>query len=526
MAADRPLGDPDEPTASRFTGLLSADASPLGPAAGEDRSFASDLNLGQVLTAMVQDRSDPEQLESAFYHQLHDVDAVLYRQEVFGDLDDLTLSASLERFVGRAAEVRAHLRQLEKMTLPQQREGWHLDAAAIYCDSVRELAKDLAASELTSRALVAFRDYLDAYLHAPGFAGLSADTAACREALAQIRYCVRIRNGHVTVSRYEGQPDYSEQVLQTFARFQQDATADYRVSYRTRPGINHVTAQILQLVARLFPEEFGALHAYFRRHRHFFDETIGRFQQDVQFFLAYLGCIRPLAQNGLSFCLPRIADGSTEICAEDTFDLALAAKLAGEGRDVVPNSFTLTGPERVFVVTGPNQGGKTTFARTFGQLHHLASLGCPVPGSAARLRLFDRILTHFEREEDSASGSGRLEDDIVRVRELLGLATAESIIVLNEVFTSTTLRDARFLGSKLLTKVIEIGALCVDVTFVDELAAMGPSVVSMMSTVVPKDPAQRTYKVVRRPADGVAHAIALAERHGVTYERLRERLSR
>ncbi len=120
---------------------------------------------------------------------------------------------------------------------------------------------------------------------------------------------------------------------------------------------------------------------------------------------------------------------------------------------------------------------------------------------------------------------GQLEDDIVRVGEVLQAATTDSILAMNESFASTTLRDAIFLGKKVLQKVLAMDLLCVYVTFIEELAAFDPAVVSMVSTVVPEHPVERTFKVVRAPADGLAYAIAVAEKYNLTYERLRRKIA-
>jgi DNA mismatch repair protein MutS len=510
-----------------FAGLLSGNAADPSPDVGRaDPALLSDLNFDQVVDAVAGDREERELISQLLSRPAGELDAVSYRHEVFRDLEDPALFQAATGFTGQLSRARTHLGQLSKMYSAQQREGWFLDAATIYCDAVRALADALAERPVASRGLVAFRDYLTSYAGSAEFTRLAGEAAERRNDLAKITYQIRIKGPRVEVSRYNGEPDYSAEIEKTFERFQQGAAKDYLVRYRTWPGMNHVGAQIVDLVARLFPGEFAALAGFCQQHRQFMDAVICQADRELQFYLSYLDYIKPMKSAGLSFCYPELTSQSKEIFAGDTFDLALAAKLTAGGKPVVTNEFRLAGPERVIVVSGPNQGGKTTFARMFGQLHHMARTGCPVPGDAARLYVYDQIFTHFEREEDIADLTGKLEQDLLRIQKALQAATPDSIVIMNEIFTSTTVSDAYFLGQKVLAKVIDLDLLCVYVTFIDELASLGPSVVSMASTIVPGSPAERTYKVVRKPADGLAYALATADKHRVTYEQLKGRLAR
>jgi DNA mismatch repair protein MutS len=450
----------------------------------------------------------------------------VYRHEVFRDLEAPALIESIRSFARRMQMVRGHLDHASKVRYGHEQGRWLLDAATVYCQAVPALIRELDEATLRSTGMVALRGHLSAYVASDDFGRLAADTTRVRAELAAVRYRLRLQGGKVTVYRHEDEPDYGAEVLATFEKFKQAAATEYRWTVDQWPDMNHVEAAIVDRVALLEPAPFASLDEYRGRYREFIDPTVARFDREVQFYLAYLEHIEPLRRAGLSFCYPVVSDRPGEVHGRGVFDLALAPGLVQERTRVVVNGFELDPPERILVVSGPNQGGKTTFARTVGQVHHLARIGVLVPGTAARVPLVDGIFTHFERQEEVEDLTSKLEDDLLRIHRILETATADSLLILNESFSSTTVEDQLSIGRRVVRRILDRGPLCVMVTFLDELASLDPRTVSMVSTVDPDEPARRTFEIVRRPADGLAYAMAIAEKHRLTYPSVKARIAR
>jgi DNA mismatch repair protein MutS len=485
--------------------------------------YFGDLNLDQIIDAVTAGKKEYN-LKPFYYAPLRDPETINYRHEVMRDMEDTTLMGSIKGFAEKMIIVRRYLKLVEKLDFNYHKKGWFLEAALEYCDAITEMERNLSMAELKSRGFLAFRQYVTIYTRSPEFRSLLAEAQKVKNGLASVKYCVVIHTGKFSVRRYEGETDYSVEVEKTFEKFKQGTVTDYRVKLNEGTGMNHIEAQILEFVTRLYPDQFAALDQFCKQHIDFIDKTIRVFDREVQFYIAYLEFIAGIKHKGLKFCYPQVSATSREVYDYDAFDLALARMLLYDKQPVISNDFFLKEPERIIVVSGPNQGGKTTFARMFGQLHYLASLGCPVPGREAQLYLFDQIYTHFEREEDIRNLRGKLQDDLVRIHNILDQATSESILVLNEIFASTTLKDAVFLSKEIMARVMELDLLCVWVTFIDELSSLSEKTISMVSTVVPENPSLRTFKIVRQPADGLAYAHSIAKKHRLTYEQIKERI--
>ncbi len=492
-----------------------ADTEPL-----TDQALA-DLGLDRLFAPAIE---DAPWLDDLYRRPCADPVTIRYRQEIAAGLADPEVAGPFERLVADVRRLQLRLQATSRVPHAVARHSWFLAAAERYLEVVATFHTAIRHVELRAAGLVTARDRIATLVVGAHHRALTEETAAVRSALDRIDFTVRMQGGRVTVDRLRDEPDLAAQVTATFGRFRTRTPTPVEPT-ATEAGGDQITARILELVAAQHPTAFARLATLHDHGQPLIDPVVADLVAELPFYLGVMSVFRRLDAAGLPVAYPELVAHDAACGAQDSYDLAVGLRRLSDGEEVVANGWRLDPPERILVVTGANQGGKTTFARAFAQLHHLAAIGLPVPARAATVGLHDRLRTHFERQERMTSLRGKLQDELLRLHELLAAATDASVVVLNETFSSTTLEDARTLGRTFLDRLTALGARVVYVTFVEELATTGGSVVSMVAGVAEDDPPRRTFRIERRPPDGLAHAMALAERYGLSEDALRRRFA-
>lgn len=481
-----------------------------------------DINADQIISSITGGYEEYK-LDEFFLMPLSNVADAEYRHDVMRDLEKPEITQGFIMFSEKMKQSRRTFSRITSVDYDKQNERSFLESARLYCEAVDDLSRLFIYNEVQSSGLSDFIRFLLTYWKSQDFKNLSAQVGTLLEDLKLVHYTLLIDGSHVTVQKFCDEANFSEEIRRFFEKFRQQDKKKF--TYKTNIGdMNHIDERIFSCVSKLYPEIFKKLQVFYRDNQGFYHNGILQFEQEIQFYLAYRKYMNRFLDSELSFCFPTLSTNDKQVFCEDSFDMALASKLFSEGKKVVTNGFSLSGKERIIIVTGPNQGGKTTFARMYGQLHYFASLGLPVAGKIAKLFLPDRIYTHFENKEKQVTLNGKLQDDIIRIHDILNRATSNSIIVINELFSSTTLEDAVNVAEKIIDTITQRDILCIYITFLEELSTYNENTISMVSTVSRYDRQTRTYKILRLPADGKAYALSVAQKYRLTYDDIRERV--
>lgn len=275
----------------------------------------------------------------------------------------------------------------------------------------------------------------------------------------------------------------------------------------------------------------------------------GRFlvalRPDILFYVHALRLVTKLTQAGMAWCWPEILPAAARVCwVRNAYNVQLA--IQGLGRSsaaplpqrVVANDIDLGENGRIAILTGPNQGGKTTYMQSIGLVQVFAQLGLPVPGASGRISPVDAIYTHYPIEEKLALGTGRFGDEAQRIRAIFEQVTAHSLLLFNESLATTNMGESVFLARDMVRALRQIGVRAIFTTHLHELAAAverinadtpGDSVVVSLvaSAQVEADgvDGRYTYRIQPGPPLGRSYAENIAAQFGISYGQLQTLLA-
>ena len=249
---------------------------------------------------------------------------------------------------------------------------------------------------------------------------------------------------------------------------------------------------------------------------------------DIEFVSRASELMKTLSNHpGCEICMPKLSPKENkDFCAEGLYNPRVA--LAIEEK-IITNSFRFDDDARIYVLTGPNRGGKSVITVAVGASQALCQLGLPVPATSALISPVDGIYTHFPEGADDTIDKGRLGEECARLKEIFECVTSDSMILLDESLSSTGAYEASYIASEILTGFAALRTRGIFSTHLHELAARVPEInersrdnggISIDTLVAGMEEGERSFKIHRAKPDGKSYARDIADKYGLSFENI------
>ncbi len=476
--------------------------------------FFTDLNLDQLMK-LIQDQSSFYEIKNMFYRFPKDGVCEDYRRQIYEDVKTQPVYDCLEQFTAVMRQAWKSNGNQSSVETQLQKNAWYAAGVYSYCRAVTDLQQALAGLDVRSEGLQKFSAYLNSYVNQQDFLRQKEEAFRIRQAMDDLHLILVIENNKITVTSGTLEGAY-ETYLGEPSRYNSPFIASMRMS--------DLEEELFGIFQKKHPELFDQIRKFARDFPSYGDETIYRFEKEIQYYLAFCRFQRKMEDQGFAFCVPERDEGK-DMEAKGLYDLALACSNYLRDKAVVSNDFVYGPGETFFVVNGPNQGGKTTFARSLGQLVFFTKMGLDVPACRANVHRFSTLLTHFSVEESMESGRGKLMEELDRLAPMMEKKARGAFVIINELFTTAAHYDGCVMGARVLEHFTGNGCRGIYVTHLKELGDVVEGVVTMTAMLDGTDAHRRTYKILRNKAEDVGYAEDIVEKYQLTYDRLHERLT-
>ncbi len=527
-----------------------------------------DLGLDYICAQITEKKSEQTLFLSILSKMTENPAVTQYRSDVFSDIyqnkamrDEMLCILDKINFlrdygsVGRTYEESAGIWDLLH----------RLDELKDYIQCVEAIFRSLSNASVHSEGLLCLQEYIDDLYHDNGFSELRKDIEALRATTSDLRSVtlginlnerfeadgiglISINNKYFTKSNIIS--DFCEKISMKEAVKSETVWKD---EYKYHPFAAE-TSKKQDLISRrgiaLIPDgdmmedmprymnriATQMLSTVVKKLKNTLDQYVSVTITDITdlipefiYYVRFAEYIGKLSSRGLHFCKGTLAaEGAEErtMCAKAFYNLKLAAVTAVKQETIVSNDLDFDREHLVYVLTGANRGGKTTATQAVGLLFVLAQGGIYVPAETFSFQPADCIYTHFPADEDKTMDLGRLGEECRRFRQIYSDSTRNSLLLLNETFSTTSFEEGYFIAKDAVRAILEKGARTIYNTHMHKLAYDLEELnrcyqdVKAVSLIVKAEGGKRSFQIAIAPPEGMSYAGDIARKYGVTYEML------
>ena len=427
------------------------------PAGHED--LIADLELGTLLEAMAQgDELVREICRRELLFGLDDIADIAHRQSALGDsLANPAVVRDLYALAGEALTAERRIWATLQRDSPRSMLGTAVQKLEVLAQYLRRLraATDEHASSFSSLPFTrmfatlarelddAYLERIDEHLHELRFRGGMLLSVQLGVGALATGYTLRRARERGLLERLVDRRGLS------FTIPERDEAGFRALAEIEDRGVNAVAAALTESVEHVH-NFFVALRA------------------ELAFYVGCLSLHERLATKREPSCMPEAEPQHAPpvLSARDLYDVCLTLTI--EPR-VVANDLDADGRSMV-VVTGANQGGKSTFLRSVGLAQLMAQSGMFVPARRLRFSLCAGLHTHFKREEDEEMSGGKLDEELSRMSEIADRIGRGAMLLCNESFASTNEREGSEIARQVIRAMVESGVRVLLVTHMFDLA--------------------------------------------------------
>ena len=239
---------------------------------------------------------------------------------------------------------------------------------------------------------------------------------------------------------------------------------------------------------------------------------------------------RLASHEGCSIVMPKpLSADKKAFSAKELYNPRVALAITDE---IVTNDFEFDDKAGIYVLTGPNRGGKSVITVAVGASQALMQLGLPVPAKEAEISVADGIYTHFPEGADDTIDKGRLGEECARLKEIFDAVSPDSMILLDESLSSTGAYEATYIASEILAGFATLRCRGIFSTHLHDLAANIAEIntrslerggVAVDTLVAGIEEGKRSFKIYRAKPDGKSYARDIADKYGLSFDELMKR---